>query len=105
MCSSDLPAPVVDDPERAAIVSETRTMPAALEAALADVARIELPGEGVDVWMKHRADLAKLDPLDRESAWKALCKRTEKVGKMKGARVWLKKAISTRDADAAKGVA
>ena len=50
------------------------------------------------MWMKHRAELAALSAPDRESAWKALCKRTEEVGKMKNAKVWLKKAIAEEDA-------
>ena len=41
---------------------------------------IELPGESVAVWMKHRADLATLLSAYRETAWKALCARTEEVG-------------------------
>lgn len=59
---------------------------------------IELPGEAVAVWMKHRADLAPLSAPERENAWKALCRRTEEVGKMKNAKVWLKKAIAEEDA-------
>jgi hypothetical protein len=70
---------------------------APLEGFYARVGEIELPGEAVAVWMKHRADLAALSPADRESAWKALCKRTEDVGKMKNAKVWLKKAIAEED--------
>ena len=70
----------------------------ALEAFYARVAEVELPGEAVAVWMKHRGDLASLSVLDREAAWKALCKRTEEVGKMKNAKVWLKKAIAEEDA-------
>lgn len=59
---------------------------------------IELPGEAVALWMKHRADLAALPGGHRESAWKALCKKTEQVGRMKNAKVWLKKAIAIEDA-------
>ena len=36
--------------------------------------------------------------VEREAAWKALCKRTEEEGKMKNAKVWLKKAIAEEDA-------
>ena len=72
--------------------------PEALQAFFARVAEIELPGEGVSVWMKHRGDLGALDPMHREAAWKALCKRIEDVGKMVNAKVWLKKAIAEEDA-------
>jgi hypothetical protein len=93
-----------DDPERAAIQNEgpveapPQEIPPALEAFCARVAEVELPGEAVAVWMKHRTDLAPLPVLDREAAWKALCRRTEEVGKMKQAKVWLKKAIAEEDA-------
>ena len=73
-------------------------VPAQLAEFYARVAEIELPGEGVAVWMKHRADLAPLLGADREAAWKALCRRVEEVGKMKNAKVWLKKAIAEEDA-------
>lgn len=90
-----LPAPPDEDPERAAL--ET---PQALLGFYSAVLEIELPGEAVAVWIKHRADLAALPASDRESAWKALCKKTEVVGKMteRGAKVWLRKAISDEDA-------
>ena len=39
--------------------------------------------------------------VEREAAWKALCKRVEEVGKMKQAKVWLKKAIAEEDARSA----
>jgi len=48
--------------------------------------------------MKHRAELAALEAPEREAAWKALVRRTEEVGKMKNAKVWLKKAIAEEDA-------
>jgi hypothetical protein len=82
-------------------------VPAALEGFYSRLSELELPGEAVAVWMKHRTALAELAAPDRESAWKALCKRTEEVGKMKNAKVWLKKAIAEEDArraaDAPKG--
>jgi len=73
-------------------------LPAAAEGFYARIGEIELPGEAVAVWMKHRAELASLSAPEREAAWKALCKRTEEVGKMKNAKVWLKKAIAEEDA-------
>ena len=78
--------------------ADAREMPPALAAFYEDLAGIELPGESVAVWMKHRADLATLLSAYRETAWKALCARTEEVGKMKNARVWLKKAVVEEDA-------
>ena len=73
-------------------------VPAALEGFYQRVAEIELPGEAVSVWMKFRTELSTLPATDREAAWKALCRRTEEVGKMKNAKVWLKKAIAEEDA-------
>jgi len=73
-------------------------VPAQLGEFYARIQEIELPGESVAVWMKHRADLAPLSGADREAAWKALCRKTEEVGKMKNAKVWLKKAIAEEDA-------
>lgn len=72
--------------------------PAALVEFTARVAEIELPGEAVAVWLKHREAIAALEPAHREAAWKALCKRTEDVGRMKNAKVWLKRAIAEEDA-------
>lgn len=92
------PAPPVD-PEREAIEQEAPAdVPAVLEDFYARVAEIELPGEAVPVWMKHRAEIAALSVPDREAAWSAVCKRTEEVGKMKNAKAWLKKAVAEEDA-------
>ncbi len=57
------------------------------------VADVELPGEGVAVWMKHRDALKELPKAQQEAAWAMLCKRCEVVGKMKNAKVWLSKAV------------
>ena len=80
-----------------AAVETPTEIPAQLGEFYAHVAQIDLPGEAVTVWIKHRADLAPLLAADREAAWKALCARTEEVGKMKNAKVWLKKAIQAED--------
>ncbi len=88
---SPVGAEVASDPSPAEV-------PAQLGAFYGSVQGIELPGEAVAVWIKHRADLAPLPGADREAAWKALCRRTEEVGKMKNAKVWLKKAIAEEDA-------
>lgn len=85
------PMDVANDPAPA-------ELPAQLEAFYTRVGEIELPGEAVAVWLKHRLDVASLGAADRELAWKALCTRTEVVGKMKNAKVWLKKAIAEEDA-------
>ena len=69
----------------------------ALESFYARLAEVELPGEAVQVWMKVRASLAPLPVPDREAAWKALCRRTEDVGKMKNASAWLKKAVQEEE--------
>lgn len=87
-----------EDPEREAI-----EMPAALQDFYGRIAEIELPGEAVAVWIKHRAELASLPGNHRETAWKALCKRTEDVGRMKNAKVWLKRAIADEDARRPQG--
>lgn len=84
-------ADAVSDPSPAEV-------PAQLGAFYERLKEIELPGEAVSVWIKHRADLAPLPANDREAAWKALCAKTEEVGKMKNAKVWLKKAIAEEDA-------
>ena len=90
-------APPVD-PEREAIEQETPAeVPAVLEDFYARVAEIELPGEAVPVWMKYRGDLAALPAPHGAHAWAAICKRTEEVGKMKKAHVWLAKAVKEED--------
>ena len=78
--------------------SDAAEPPAALVSFLARVAEIDLPGEGVAVWIKHRHELGALNAADRETAWKQLCARVEVAGKMKNAKVWLKKAIAEEDA-------
>ena len=60
----------------------------------ARVAEIELPGDSVAVWLRHRAELAKLGEEGRRTVWKALCDRTEAVGRMKDARAWLRRNIA-----------
>lgn len=86
-------------PQLAAVSDDARSeLPEALELFLSRVAEIDLPGEGVAGWMKHREALGALDAQHRERAWKALCAKVEEVGKMKNARVWLKKAIAEEDA-------
>lgn len=95
---SPAPAPPPPAVTREPGSDDDAPLPPALEAFYARVAEVELPGEAVAVWMRHRTDLASLPVLDREAAWKALCRRTEEVGKMKQAKVWLKKAIAEEDA-------
>lgn len=66
--------------------------------------RANLPGECVDAWMKHRAELAAFAADVREKAWRLLCRRCESVGKMKdgAGRTWLKRSIAERDAKPAE---
>ena len=90
-----------DDPERAAIQQEAAPDDGPVIDGVSYAERlgqIELPGEAVVVWRKYRGALAALPSFEREAAWKALCKRVEEVGKMKQAKVWLKKAIAEEDA-------
>lgn len=75
--------------------------PAALAGYYAGLREVELPNECVALWMKHRPALGESQTADREAAWKALCEVCETVGKMKGAKVWLKKAIAEETARAA----
>ncbi len=82
----------------------TPPTPAQLVEFYARLKDIELPGEAVAVWLKHRADLAPLPAADREAAWQALCRRTEEVGKMHNAKVWLKKCIAEEDARRSQSV-
>lgn len=82
---------------------DTRPTTAPLGALYARIAEIELPGESVAVWRKYRAELAHLPVTDREAAWRSLCKRTEEMGRMKNAKVWLKKAIAEEDAREGRG--
>lgn len=84
-----------DDPERAAIEAEAQHQerPEALVAFEERVADVELPGEGVVVWMKHRDAIKGLTKPQQEAAWAMLVKRCEVVGKMKNAKVWLSKAV------------
>lgn len=74
-----------------------------LEQFIERVADIELPGEAVAVWFRYRTELFGLSTTEREDAWKRLCKRTEEVGHMKNAKVWLKKAIAEEDASRTVG--
>ena len=69
-----------------------------LAAVHEQIANLELPGPAVRLWIAARPDLAKCTATERETVWKALCAQTEKVGKMKNAKVWLKKAIAEEDA-------
>lgn len=94
------PAPVVERQvtREDDVTDAPAEVPAAAEGFYARIGEIELPGEAVSVWMSHRPKLAALTGPEREAAWKALVKRTEEVGKMKNAKVWLKKAIAEEDA-------
>lgn len=97
----DAPQPAAEEPTATAPQPQPEPpaeMPPTLAAFLGQANAMELPGEAVALWLKYRRELGVLPPSDREAAWKALCKRTEDVGRMKNARVWLKKAIAEADA-------
>lgn len=81
----------------AKVPTEAQSRDSMAQTILARIAEIELPGESVAVWMKHRDELTVMPMADREGVWRALCERTAAVGKMKDARVWLKKAIADED--------
>ena len=85
-------------PTPAPAPSAAALTPGALAEFYGRLMEIELPGEAVAVWMKYRAELAPLPVADREAAWRSLCKRTEEVGRMKNAHVWLKKSVAEEDA-------
>jgi hypothetical protein len=85
-------------PTAAEVPPPPAELPSALQAFQVDLEQIELPAEAVSVWIKHRAEIAELAVEHKEAAWKALCARTEVVGKMKNAKVWLKRAIAEEDA-------
>lgn len=61
---------------------------------------IELPGEAVAVWMRHRAVILAMGDDDQKSARKYLAARVAAVGKMthKAAAQWCAKAIAEEDA-------
>lgn len=71
---------------------------AAMESFVFALEQVETPSAAVDLWIRHRAALAKLDAADRERAWKLICARVEKVGKLKNAKAWLKRAVAEKEA-------
>ena len=73
---------------------------AELVSFLAQVEEVGLPGEGVALWVKRSGEIAQFTQPEREAAWGALVKHVEKVGKMKNAKVWLKKAVEEERARA-----
>lgn len=90
------PGPTVD-----VIVDSTPTeTPPSLVAFETAVGQMELPGEAVALWIKHRDSLSALPPELGMQAWKVLCGRTAEVGRMNNAKVWLKRAIAEEDARA-----
>ncbi len=89
--------------------SQTNTAPAQLPPPSASpaqvpsdfaarVAEIELPGEAVAVWLKHRASLVAAGEAVRVASWAALCEHTQRIGKMRNAALWLEKAVAEEDA-------
>ena len=70
---------------------------------LAELARMELPGEGVRIWLEYRDRISKFDALERSACWDAVCARVAKVGSMVRADVWLRRAIEEEN-DRRKGL-
>lgn len=93
------PAPTVLRvvPPAGADLGHELVRPDALERFAARVDEVELPGEAVAVWLKFRDGLASLGVEQREEAWRLLIARTERVGRMVNAKVWLKKAIAEEE--------
>lgn len=91
---ADVAQPVAAPPKPADITDAQAEF---LDGFYARVAEIELPGECVAVWLKHRVDVSTLPARERENSWKAIVSRCEEVGKMRNAKLWLKKAIASED--------
>lgn len=77
--------------------SDPASVPPALGSFFLRLQEVELPGESVAVWLKHREELDAAGAAVVAAAWKALCEHTGKVGKMARAEVWLNKAIAEED--------
>ena len=94
------------DPRTGAVVQgddTERLTPAgdpAQDSFVEAVDAIELPGEAVAVWMRHRAVILAMSDDDQKSARKYLAARVASVGKMthKAAAQWCAKAIAEEDA-------
>jgi hypothetical protein len=91
---ADIAQPVAAPPKPADITDAQAEF---LDGFYKRVAEIELPGECVAVWLKHRVDVSTLPARERENSWKAIVSRCEEVGKMRNAKLWLKKAIAEED--------
>lgn len=70
-------------------------MPDELREFYARIPSIELPGEGVAVWLSHLEALTAVTVEARDAAWDALCAHVGEVGKMglRGAKSWMRKAL------------
>lgn len=65
------------------------------------VATMELPGEAVGLWLRHREVIAAAPKPEREKAWADLAGKTFVVGKMGSigtAKTWLKRALAEETA-------
>jgi hypothetical protein len=87
--------PVVETP-----VVESPSLPTSLQGFYTRLAEVDEARQCAQVWVQHRAALAAVEATQRESAWKALCARAEKVGQVKNAKAWLKRLIAEHDARA-----
>lgn len=97
---ADVPAVQIDaTPEWQAAVN---ALPPSLASYCNAVERAALPGECVDAWMRHRAEVGSLATDERTAAWNALVLRAAFVGSMsvKSSRTWLNKAVKDRETPA-----
>lgn len=70
--------------------TETTT---ALATFATELAKVKLPGDGTALWMRHRHAIGQLSDTERQRLWQDLVETVERVGKMKNAKAWLKKAV------------
>jgi hypothetical protein len=88
-----------EPPARAPVESsEPPAVHPALGAFYLRLEAVELPGEAVAVWLKHREEIEAAGSAVRDAAWRALCGHTRKVGKMDKPELWLEKALAEEDA-------
>lgn len=102
--------PDAEDPGPADDVAQVAPaeMPPALASFYEHTARIELPGEAVAVWMKHREAVKAQPKPDARAAWDAIVERVMDVGRMgttKAAKAWLERAVKDEDARRTVGAA
>ncbi len=63
----------------------------------AAVQKMTLPGEAVALWLHYRPVIRSLPAAESIAAWNRLCDRTNVVGSMKNAQVWIRKAVEVEE--------